>query len=56
MFRLFLSVICFLFIPVFYIGFNIIGCREGLLECYKDWYDHLKSGEHWGLFDEPRDW
>ena len=47
-----LGLVAFIFLPIFWIGMNISGCKVTLIEIYTAWLDYWKSGEPWGPFDE----
>lgn len=50
--RVVIFIIGLVFLPFFFVGFNMIGMKMGLIEIYSEWIDHMKSGEPFGGFDQ----
>jgi len=50
--RTVLFVIALFLAPLFWLGFNVLGCRVTIKELYLDCIEHRESGKPWGVFDE----
>lgn len=52
--RVMIVLMAFIFIPFFWIAFNVSGCRTTLKDFYVELFDHIRSGQPFGIYDVPR--
>lgn len=51
--RIILSTLALCFLPLLFVVINITcGFDYSIRQCFLDWYNHHKSGEAWGIFDD----